>query len=125
MAMIQPWWVVAVGLHGTCDGGRTLIPTAAAAADTMPKLWDGSGGRIPYGALPGATRSRTGGERVTSPPPPLLGVGQDLLIIFTSGDDAPQIPSGGVLRGINQLDQPPDSLFALPHVGNNCDPVEG
>ena len=53
--------------------GRTLIPGAALAAYTMTGVQGGAGGRIPYGALPGAAWCGMGGPRANSAPPPTPG----------------------------------------------------
>ena len=49
-----------------------------------------------------------------------LWVGPDLLDILPEIHVASRVPGGGV-----KLDQPPDSLCALPCAGHNCNPGGG
>ena len=45
--------------------------------------------------------------------------------LFTKTSVAAPVPGGGVPGRVLESDQSPDSLFALPHAGQNSDPGGG
>ena len=103
-ALPHNWWISRGGVWATGDRDKEIAPGAAAELGAVPRVRRGAGRRVPYGTPPKSQHSGAGGGQGRPPPP---GGGPDLLGLIPINDDDNLIPSGGVSRGSNKLEQPP------------------